>query len=99
MRCSFLSCKEVRITIFLEEVFLTEGVSYKRVPYKDFQIWCSFIEKSVSYIEGVSYRECILQGGSTVSFNFAIYVFTLHAEKSVVKFLVFSYHIYIYKND
>ena len=68
VRCSFLSCKEVRITIFLEEVFLTEGVSYKRVPYKDFQIWCSFIEKSVSYIEGVSYRECILKGDSTLVF-------------------------------
>ena len=80
-------------------MYLTEGVSSREGPLQGFPNLGCFIEKSVSYIEGVSYRECILQGGSTVSFNFAIYVFTLHAEKSVVKFLVFSYHIYIYKND
>ena len=41
--------------------YLTEGVSCREEgPLQGFPNWGSFIEKSVSYIEGASYRECIL---------------------------------------
>ena len=47
-----------------------EGVSYIEGPLQGYPNWGRFIEKSVSYIEGVSYRECtgILKGDSTSVF-------------------------------
>ena len=48
-------------------MYLMEGVSYREVHLQGYPNWGRFIERSVSYIEGVSYREeYFLKGGSTV---------------------------------